>query len=58
LLIDAELLAGPAGICLYADSIQEWDDPGVTQIGSDERDEIIDNIRRAFRSRGFEIQVL
>ncbi len=57
--IDSELLAGPAGIVVYRGSIDGWaDDASGQALDPAERERILDNIRRAFRHRGFEIEVL
>ena len=57
--IDSEVLAGPAGLAIYKDSIQSWNPPhGGDTIDEAERDAIVENIRRAFRFQGFEIHVL
>ena len=57
--IDSEVLAGPAGLAIYKDSIKSWNPPheGET-IDEAKRDAIVENIRRAFRFRGSEIHVL
>lgn len=59
LRVDSELLAGSAGIVVYRDSIDEWVErasgPRLDQAVSER---ILENIRRAFRHRGFEIEVL
>ena len=57
--IDSELLAGPSGLVIYESSITTWQ----SQNGEGTVDEctskvIVDNVRRAFRYRGFEIQVM
>jgi hypothetical protein len=57
--IRSELLAGsnPA-LALYTSSIKAWDPPSENEAISDiKRNEIVENIRRAFRFRGFEIEV-
>jgi hypothetical protein len=56
--IDSEYLAGPAGLVMYKDSIKSWNPPHDNEvIDASKRDTIVDNIRRAFRFRGIEIQV-
>jgi len=54
--VDSEVLAGPAGLMIIAKSIVKWDDG--TAIFDAERLQIVDDIRRAFGYRGFEIEVI
>ncbi|MCD4754141.1 MAG: hypothetical protein K8R40_13810 [Anaerolineaceae bacterium] len=57
--ISAEMIAGPSGLVLYKNSIESWDSsPDNRVIDKEKRNIIIDNIRRAFRFRGIEIQVI
>jgi len=57
--VDAEVLAGPSGLAIYSESLREMVGPkGNTTITPERRSKIIDNIRRAFRFSGFEIQVI
>ena len=57
--VDSEVLAGPSGIVIYQNSIKSWNPPYDNElIDENERNRIVDNIRRAFRFQGFEIQVL
>jgi hypothetical protein len=57
--IDSEALTGPDGLMVYRSSIRAWDLPSSQEpIDEATRDRILDNIRRAFRFRGFDIQVL
>ncbi len=56
--IDSEVLAGPSGLVIYKDSIKAWNPPCDNEvIDEGKRDAIIENIRRAFRFRGLEIEV-
>ena len=56
--IDSEMLAGPSGLIVYSGSIKFGAPTPVQEpIDSKERTRIIENIRAAFRFRGFEIQV-
>ncbi|KPL89279.1 Imm74 family immunity protein [Ardenticatena maritima] len=57
LFIDAELLAGPSGLVIYTDSINTWDAPTGEKITEEEKHRIIENIRKAFRFRGIEIEM-
>jgi hypothetical protein len=56
--VDSEMLVGPAGLVLYKASIRSWEPPHDREVVDDAgRDRIVDNIRRAFRFEGFEIEV-
>ncbi len=59
MFVDSEVLTGPSGMAVYKDTIQKWEPPydrvPVTDL---DRDRILNNIRDAFRSQGFEIDVL
>jgi thioredoxin len=56
--IYAEVLMGLAGWIVYPDTIKSWDPPYEgEEINREKRDEILDNIKRAFRFWGYEIQV-
>ena len=57
--IESEYVIGPAGLGIYKDSIRAWDPPyDGSYIDKHKRDRIVDNICRAFRFRGFEIEVV
>ena len=57
--IDSEVLAGPSGLVLYTDSIRSWNPPHDNEtIDKSKRDAIVENVRRAFRFRGLEIEIL
>ena len=59
LLIDSELLNGPDGIAIYSSSIKTWDVPNTHEpIDPSDKARIIENVRDAFRFRGFEIEVM
>ena len=56
--IDSEMLAGPSGLIVYSASIKVESPAHVQEpIDSRERARLIENIRAAFKFRGFEIQV-
>ncbi len=58
--IGSEMLASISQepLVLYTSSIKTWDSPNEDETISDiKRNEIVENIRRAFRFRGFEIVV-
>ena len=59
MFVDSEVLTGPSSIAVYKDTIQTWDSPydNVPATDSD-RGRILNNIREAFRSQGFEIDVI
>jgi hypothetical protein len=58
LRLSSELLAGPAGIAVYPDSLRNWDEPPGVPIDADDLTSILDDLRRAFRWRGYEIQII
>jgi Immunity protein 74 len=56
--IDSEVLAGPAGMMLYTDSMNGWDPPySEVEVSVAEKSRIVENIKAAFLFRGFQIQV-
>jgi hypothetical protein len=58
LKVDSEVLAGPAGLVIYSDSITRWASPHDQEtLDASRRKIIIENIQRAFRFRGLEIEV-
>jgi hypothetical protein len=58
LRVNSEVLAGPAGMAVYSRSIRNWSEPHEhEEIDTAKRETIMDNIRRAFRFRGVEIDV-
>jgi hypothetical protein len=56
LFVDSEILNGPSGLIIYTDSIDHWS-PSNTQVTEPERTRIVENIRRAFKFRGFDIEI-
>jgi hypothetical protein len=55
--IDSEVLTGSSGLAVYGRSIRHWDPPHDAEVIDDAtRDAILENVRRAFRFRGFEIE--
>lgn len=57
--VDSELLMGPAGMGVYAESVVSWLPPYDNEvIDTITKQAIIENIRLAFRFDGFEIHVL
>lgn len=56
--IDSEVLQGPSGMVVYADSIVKWQSPHEdNEVDGACRNRIVDNIKEAFRFRGLEIEV-
>jgi Immunity protein 74 len=52
------MLEGPSGLAIFANSIRAWQPPFQDEpIDDAKRQSIVDNIRRAFRFDGFEIEV-
>lgn len=59
LYVDSEVIAEPHGLMIYSSSIRVWNTPHAGEIiDKAGRDVIVENIRRAFRLRGFEIEVI
>jgi hypothetical protein len=58
--VDSEVLAGPAGMVVYQHSIADWmtAEGQKLPVTPDDRGRVLENIRSAFRFRGFEIEVL
>lgn len=58
LYIRSELLLGPTAQVIYTRSIKAWEPPFQQEdIDASKKEQIIDNIRRAFRWTGYEIEV-
>lgn len=58
LYIRSELLLGPTAQVIYTRSIKAWEPPFQQEdIDASNKEQIIDNIRRAFRWTGYEIEV-
>ncbi len=56
--IDAEMLIRPSGFVIYPGSLRCWAPPYDDMVIDEaKRAVIVDNIRRAFRSEGFEVEV-
>jgi hypothetical protein len=57
MLVNSEILAGPAGLVIYHSSIVRWKPPHEAEIVSSEnRYQIVRNIQNAFRSQGLEVE--
>ena len=53
------MLTGPPGIAIYKDTIQTWDPPhDNVPVTDSDRGRILNNIREAFSSQDFEIDVI
>jgi len=59
MFVDSEVLAKPGAMALWGETIRRWDPPyDAEMVGPVERSRIIDNIRLAFESQGYELQVI
>jgi hypothetical protein len=59
MFIDSEVLAAPAGIAMYRSSIGHWDPPDDTgDVDEATRLRIVDNVRRAFQSQRWPLDVM
>lgn len=58
LFVDSEVLMGPARLVVFPDSIQRWDPPNDQAVSDRERERIVENLRRAFHFRGFDIKIV
>jgi hypothetical protein len=56
LMIDSEILAGPAGLVVYSNSVRNWEKPFQGEMI--DKGKIIDNLKRAFLYKGFDIEVI
>jgi hypothetical protein len=56
LFVDSEILAGTAGLAVYASQIKNWDSGN--RVDEEARKTILNNIRRAFDFRGIDIHVI
>lgn len=59
MFVDSEVLTGPSGMAVYKGTIRKWD-PSYDNVPvtDSDRDRILKDIRDAFRSQGFEIDVI
>lgn len=55
-VLDGEVLSGPSGFMVYRDSVKAIHASTPT-VSDTRRDQIIENVRRAFAFRGFDIEV-
>jgi hypothetical protein len=59
MFVDSEVLTGPSSIAVYKDTIRKWDPPhDNVPVTDSDRGRILNNIREAFRSQDFEIDVI
>jgi len=57
--INSELIKRFDGIVVYSNSMRTWDPPHENEvIDANKKNQIIDNIRRAFQYKGYEIHVI
>jgi hypothetical protein len=58
LTVDSEVLMGSSGMVVYKSSIRRWDPPHSGQaIDKSTKERITNNIRAAFRFKGYEIEI-
>src|SRR5579859_7705536 len=55
--IDSEVLGRPRAIVMFEESIKAWEGEGAQPLSVADRDRIIGNIKRAFESCGYELEV-
>jgi Immunity protein 74 len=56
--MNSEVLSKPRAMLLYKNSIKNWESPDdQVQLNDDERNRIVENIKRAFEACGYELQV-
>ncbi len=59
MFVDSEILAPPAGVAIYQDTIARWEPPHATEaLGPDECLRIRDNIVAALQSQGIAVDLL
>ena len=59
MFVDSEVVTGPSGMAVYKDTMQKWDPPYDSfPVTDSDRDRVLKNITDAFRSQGFEIDVI
>jgi len=59
MFVDSEVLAPPAGILVYQDSIRDWQPPHQGQpLAEGDRSRILGNILKALESQGIDVQVI
>lgn len=57
--VDAEVVTGPSGLLVYRSTIRRWEPPHAAEpIDAAGQARILENIRAAFRDRGFEIDAI
>lgn len=58
MFVDSEILSGPHGMMVRKKSIIKWKGQNSEPVDDKKRDEIVENIRRAFLFWGFEIEIV
>ena len=57
--VSAEVVTGSSALAIWASSIRRWSPPHESELVSDaDRARIIENIRGAIRSQGYEVDVI
>jgi hypothetical protein len=57
--VDSEVLATPGAMALYQGSIKKWDSPHeAVALNDSDRERIVENIRSAFASQGYKLEVM
>lgn len=55
--IDSEVLAAPHGLVMYPPSVRVWEGPGPREVSDAERERVVSNLKRAFASCSYELDV-
>ena len=55
--IDSEILNGPSGLVVFKNRIREWGEKSNASLSEKKRTEIIENVKSAFKFRGYDIKV-
>jgi hypothetical protein len=59
MFVDSEVLATPGALVVYSNTITNWEPPDeFDPLDADERTRILNNIREAFQSKGFALEVM
>ena len=55
--IDSELFFDPAGVTVYCDSINHWDNPNKETVTLEEKKKIINNIKNELEKKGYRVDL-
>ena len=55
--IDSEVLNGPSGLIVFRNRIKEWGENSNASLNEKKRAEIIENVKSAFKFKGYKIKV-